>query len=353
MKKIFIVLTALIMAVVMLAGCSQNAATDPVKSDVPAASDGDFDPSKSAIAICTYPTSNPTVAVMAAGFMEAAEELGYQALLLGGDTTDQAVAYQDIDTAIAQYDNLKCIALNAYDEIGWKKIKDITDKGIRVCCVWNNVTDEILNEYGINREMIIGWFAPNAYNYGQAAAKDMAEKANHKGVIAITESRFNDTEDAAAKGFADYIKENEPDMSTLDPQVEGLETVAAIGTITSIIQANPEIVGAFGTTGTSAQSWAGAKEQTGWDGIIIGMDFNAQNLDLLESGKVYGIVAQPIYDAFKEAAYTCDKYLRGEDVSGWTDESGYMDSPLIHQADAAKYKELISNISVYKSVSGN
>lgn len=35
MKKIFIVLTALIMAVVMLAGCSQNAATDPVKSDVP------------------------------------------------------------------------------------------------------------------------------------------------------------------------------------------------------------------------------------------------------------------------------------------------------------------------------
>lgn len=42
MKKIFIVLTALIMAVVMLAGCSQNAATDPVKSDVPAASDGRF-----------------------------------------------------------------------------------------------------------------------------------------------------------------------------------------------------------------------------------------------------------------------------------------------------------------------
>ncbi len=353
------VIVALMLAAMMLIGCSEQPAAsqdDTKPSDEPKATEQtgteDFDPSQYAIAICTYPTSNPTVAVMAAGFMDKAEELGYQALLLGGDTNDQAVAYQDIDMAIAQYDNLKCIAMNAYDEIGWRKIKDVTDAGIHVCCVWNPVYDSQLEQYGIDRDMIIGWYSPDAYSYGEAAAKDMAEKVGHKGLIAITESQFNDTEDAAAKGFIDYIAKNEPDMKTLDPQVEGREAVAAIGTVTSIIQANPDIVGAYGTTGTSAQSWAGAKDQTGWDGVIIGMDFNAQNLDLLESGKVYGIVAQPIYDAFSEAAITCDKFLRGEDVT-WTEDSGFMESPLIHQADAAKYKELIGNISVYKSVSGN
>ena len=351
MKKVLALSIALIMVCSMVIGCGAKAeeAAAPAAAEAKAE---EFDPSKIAIGTCSWPTSNPTVAIMAAGFMDRAIELGYEALLLGGDTSDMAVAYQDIDSVIAQHDNFKCLEMNASDEIGWKKVKEITDQGVHVVCCWNIITDETLEKYGIAREMMLGWYAPNAYDYGQAAAKDMAEKVGHKGVIAVTESSFNETEDNAAKGFMDYIKDNEKDMSCLDPQVEGLEAVAAISKVASIIQANPDLVGGYGTTGTSAQSWAGAAEQTGWKGAIIGMDFNAQNLDLLKAGKIYAIVAQPIYDAFKECANACDAFLRGEDVqSKWTDTSGYMDSPIIHQADADKYIEMISNISVYKSVS--
>ena len=364
MKKVLLIMVALVMVLAMVVGCAKTEApvadapaADEPAADAPAAdepaadepaADGEFNPADYAIGIVTYPTSNPTVAVMAAGFMDTATELGYDALLIGGDTSDAAIVYQMLDATIAQYDNLKAITFNAGNETGWKKVKEITDKGIKVICCWNTISDEVLNTYGIEKDMMLGWYSPNPIEYGYEAGKAMGEAVGGKGTIAVTESAFNETEDNAALGFKNAITELYPDIKLLDPQVEGLEAVAAIGTITSIIQANPDLVGAYGTTGTSIQSWSAAKDNTGWEGKIIGMDFNAQNLDLLEDGHAYAIVAQPIYDAFKACALHIDAHLRGEDGDLLFDN--YYPSPVIYAADVPQYKELISGISVYESV---
>ncbi len=361
MKKVLLVLMAVLMVTAVFAGCAKTAEETPAKTtdapaeapeekpeDKPEELEGDFNPADQAIGVVMYPTSNPTVAVMAAGFMDTATKLGYEALLIGGDTSDAAIVYSMIDATIAQYDNLKAIAFNAGDETGWKKVKEVTDKGIAVVCCWNTITDEVLDSYGINKDLMLGWYAPAPLDYGYEAGLAMGEAVGGKGTVAVTESAFNETEDNAAAGFKKAIEENFPDIKLLDPQVEGLETVNAIGTITSIIQANPDLVGAYGTTGTSIQSWSAAKENTGWDGYIIGMDFTAQNLDLVESGAAYAIVAQPIYDAWGACATHIDAWLRGEDGDLKFDNP--YPSPIIYKDDVPEYRAIIENISVYQSV---
>ena len=55
------------------------------------------------LGIVCYPSSNTTIAVWMTGFLQTAEELGYQPLYIGGDTTDAAAVEQMIDGYIAQY----------------------------------------------------------------------------------------------------------------------------------------------------------------------------------------------------------------------------------------------------------
>lgn len=332
MKRKMVSLLAMLVAMtVMLGMCMAPASAE------------EFDPSKYTMAVYLWPTSNPTVAVMAAGFMQTAVELGYNAMVIGGDISDPALGFQMVDSALAQHD-LAGMTYNATEETAWKKLKEITDAGVPVVCIWNRVTQENLDLYGVDPNMVLGWYAPDAADYGYECGLVMGEACDGKGTLAVTQSMFNETEDAAAAGFRKAIAEKYPDMVVLDTQLEGLETVAGISVITAIIQGNQDLVGAFGTTGTSAQTWAAAKKNTGWDGKMIGMDFTAQNLDLLENGDIFGIVAQPIYSAFGECAKQIDRYLRGQEMIF---DNPYP-SPIIYKDDVPQYRELISNIPVYQ-----
>ena len=95
-----------------------------------------------------------------------------------------------------------------------------------------------------------------------------------------------------------------------------------------IIQAHPDIIGAFGTTGNSPITWADAATKAGYaDGqlVIVGMDATEGNLDYLEAGKVTAIVAQPLYDEAHLTMEYLDKIFRGEEVPEWTD----LEAPIV------------------------
>ena len=164
--------------------------------------------------------------------------------------------------------------------------------------------------------------------YGKQVADLMAEKLTGKtGSVALTQNTKNVTENAATESF---IAEWEALKGTyeldgievLPVELEGGVVDSATEINLSIIQAHPDIIGAFGTTGNSPITWADAATKAGYaDGelVIVGMDATEGNLNYLEAGKVAAIVAQPLYDeAYKTMEYL-DKIFRGEEVPMWTD----------------------------------
>src|SRR5262249_1825081 len=85
-------------------------------------------------------------------------------------------------------------------------------------------------------------------------------------------------------------------------QMEGFEPSAAESKAVGILQANPDVTGAFSTTGNGVQTWSGAARKAGRDVVIIGMDYIRQNLDIIKSGAASGTVAQPPYEEGAKAA---------------------------------------------------
>ena len=306
--------------------------------------DEEYDPSDKYLGIVCYPSSNTTIAVWMTGFLQTAEELGYKPLYIGGDTTDAAAVEQMIDGVIAQYDNLAGVALCINSETRWNMANKFMEAGIPVVDGWTVLSDETIKENAVNPDMLVGWYGIDSTEYGYNAGLAIGEAAEGKGTVAITQSAFGDNENAAAAAFTAAINEKYPDMKVLDPQVESTDVTQGVGVVTSLLQANiGDLVGAFGTTGTSAQTWSQAAEDLGWDGYVIGMDATSANLDILEEGGVYGLVAQPIYDLWADCARHLDAYLRGEEVSF----ENYSDAPVIFADSVAKYREVLGGVDTY------
>lgn len=306
----------------------------------------EYDPSDKYLGIVCYPSSNTTIAVWMTGFLQTAEELGYKPLYIGGDTTDAAAVEQMIDSVIAQYDNLAGVAIPINGETRWNMAKKFTDAGIPVVDGWTAPNDADIDTYGINRDLFTGFYGVDSNAYGYATGMAIGEACGGEGTVAITQSSFGDNENRAAAAFKQAIEENYPNMKVLDPQVESNDVTQAVGVVTSLIQANfGDLVGAFGTTGSSPQSWSQAAEDLGWEGCVIGMDATSANLDILEQGGVYGLVAQPIYDLWADCARHLDAWLRGENPQ----YENYVDAPIIYADSVDAYREILGGVDTYVS----
>ena len=66
-----------------------------------------------------------------------------------------------------------------------------------------------------------------------------------------------------AEVFTEAMNEYCPDITVLAPEEEGPEPTQAIAKAVSIMQANPDLIGALSTTGGGPTTWAGAQKETG------------------------------------------------------------------------------------------
>ena len=176
------------------------------------------------------------------------------------------------------------------------------------------------------------------------------------GSIALTQNTMNVTENAATESFRATWAElagtmDLDEIKLLDTVLEGAVVDEATAINLSIIQANPDIIGAFGTTGNSPVTWASAAEKAGYaDGelVIVGMDATEGNLDMLESGKVTALVAQPLYEESYKTMEYLDQVLRGNEVPMWTD----LEAPVVTidgegQNGPAYHREIAAQVTEF------
>ena len=131
-------------------------------------------------------------------------------------------------------------------------------------------------------------------------------------------------------------------MKVLAPQEEGFDAPKAISKAVSILQANPDVVAAFSTTGGGATTWAGAQREAGRKIVAVGMDYTRVNLDLVKEGQMHAIIGQPLWEESYGAAALLDKAARGEKVVWWTK----LPAPFITRDKLGPYYSLLDKIEV-------
>jgi ribose transport system substrate-binding protein len=286
---------------------------------------GAYDPAKVPVAIAQGVMNHPVHRIVQLGFLKSARELGYtNAKVIGTEGGDQAEVYAAVEPFIAE--GGKGLLLWAGDSTANNTLRNCKAAGVVVGIPHFKLTP-------VPEGLTFG-MACDPVKYGAQVAEFMAQKLSGKrGSIAITQNTKNVTENAAADSFASTwatlgSKYNIANIRILPVQLEGAVVDQATAVNLAIIQANPDLIGAFGTTGNSPITWPDAASKAGKkDGelVLVGMDATEGNLDYLEAGKVAAIVAQPLYEeAYKTMEYL-DKVLRGGTVPQWTD----LDAPLV------------------------
>ena len=323
-KNLFRKMMALGLAVLMMAalvGCGGSTGTEESQGGEQPA--GEFNPEDYYVAICMGNMNHPVHRIVQLGFLKAAEALGYtNAKVIGTEGGDLSEAFAAAEAFAAEGGN--GLLLWAGDSSCYQTIASLASQGVVVGIPhFNHQQEDGKYPEGLSFNM-----ACDPVLYGKQVAELMAKNLDGKeGSVALTQNTKNVTENAATDSFRETWESlnGTYDLSkikVLDVQLEGGVVDAATATNLAIIQSNPDLIGAFGTTGNSPITWADAATKAGkQDGeiFIVGMDATEANLDYLEAGKVQAIVAQPLYDeAYKTMEYL-DTIFRGGTVPEWTD----------------------------------
>lgn len=309
MKKLSAILVALVMVLSMTAAFA-----------------ADYSPNEFPVAICMSNTNHPVHRIVQLGFLKAAESFGYErgknVSVIGTEGGDNAEVYAAAEAFAAE--GGKGILLWAGDSSAFETIASLGSQGLTV----GVPHFRLLKEDGNPPEGLTFNMACDPVLYGKQVAELMAEKLNGKeGSVALTQNTKNVTENSASESFVATWTElaGKYDLSkikVLDVELEGGFADQATAINLSIIQAHPDLIGAFGTTGNSPITWADAATKAGKaDGelVLVGMDATVGNLEYLKQGKVAAIVAQPLYqEAYKTMEYLNEVFM-GNAVPYWTD----------------------------------
>lgn len=272
--------------------------------------------------------SNPTMQVMAAGFQQRAKELGFDGKVLMSDDADPQKILALGQQAMTQGSD--GMVIPPYDAALYPFIKQASAAGIPIVTTHSSVPDS--EDLGMKQDI-----HPDPAQYGAEAARAIGEQIGGRGTVAVTQGGFNPIENAAAESFTAAMKEQYPDVKVLKSQVEGFEPAAAISKAVSVLQSDDSIAAAYSTTGGGPKTWAGAADQAKRRLTIIGMDYTRPNLDLVRSGKVFAVVAQPIYEEHADAVDALKAVICGETVEAEVSA----ESPLVTTDNVGDYYDLL------------
>jgi len=252
---------------------------------------------------------HPVHRLMQAGFLDKCKELGYTCEVVGDPSATNWDIPATLPLAEAALSRTKFDAVAVYgpDPAINSYITRLSKEGLPIV-TWHVLPPEGSVE---GLKAAAGQEIPEA---GSNAAMAIGEKLGGKGAVALTQGASNDTENAMSDAFRATMAEKFPDITVLETQMEGFEPSAAEAKAVAILQGNPDVVAAFGTTGNSIQTWSGAARKADREIVIIGMDYIRQNLDLVKSGAAYGIVAQPLYEESAKVAELLGDLAQGKDV---------------------------------------
>ena len=218
------------------------------------------------------------------GAEQAGEELGYKVNFVGP---------QDETKVTEQTDQLKSALDSGPAAIGFAALdsaaaadllNEIHGKGIPV----------VAFDSGVDSSIPVTTVQTNNTKAAEEAAQHMIEllKGQSGTVGMVCHDSTSTTGKQRCEGFKEYFKANAPsDLKLLEEQIAG-EVTKAADTSKSIIQANSDIVGMYGSNEAAASGIVQGVAETGKDVTVVGFDSGKTQIDAIKAGTEAGAVTQ-------------------------------------------------------------
>jgi len=219
-----------------------------------------------------------------AGADQAAEELGVEITFEGPDTEAQVDRQIDMLSAVMAK-NPAAIGFAALDsQAAIPLLKQAQEKGIPI----------IAFDSGVDSDIPVSTATTDNVAAASLAADKMAEMIGGKGKVAvIAHDQTSRTGIDRRDGFVNQMEAAYPDIEIVTIQYGAGDQLQSTEIAKSILTANPDLAGMFGTNEGSAIGVVNGVNESGRkDVVIIGYDSGKAQKDAIRSGLMAGAITQ-------------------------------------------------------------
>ncbi|MDR0847612.1 MAG: ABC transporter substrate-binding protein [Propionibacteriaceae bacterium] len=214
-----------------------------------------------------------------------AAELGVEIEFIGPASESEVEAQMTmLDNALAK--KPAAIGFAALDsQAAAGTLTKIKDAGIPV----------IAFDSGVDSDIPLTTAATDNKVAAKEGAKHMCELIGNKGKVAlIVHDQVSKSGTDRRDGFLEGMKEYCPDVTVLEPQYGGGDQAKSADIAKSIMTANPDLSGIFGSNEGSAIGALKGVQEANMAGkiVLIGFDSGKAQLDAIRSGEMNGAITQ-------------------------------------------------------------
>lgn len=296
MKKVFLLITALICFVLFNTGCDGNAIRTVELGDPPndtyTGNVYGYDMPAPEASVTTNDETYYLVGMHIVlpywqdhkrGLKVAAEELGVK-YVFTGESGNDAVRQVDLFRQVMAQKPAGILVSPIDPEIMVKPINEAIAEGIPVICVDTDSPNS--NRYT--------YFGTGNYHAGYEGAQILAKSMNYKGDVGILSSPGIYCLDQREEGFKDYMSEYCPGIRIVPTVNDTADPSKAINVATEMLKEYPEISGIFGADAASGVGVAAALRQANELGKVkvVVFDKDSSVLELVEQGYIETTMVQ-------------------------------------------------------------
>ena len=305
------VLTAAAGLALLLAACGGaatggEAGAGGASPDSGAAAGGEGDDGTTTIAIVSKGFQHQFWQAVQAGAESKAEELGVEITFEGPPTeADVEIQVEMLTNALARKPD--AIGFAALDSrAAAPLLEQAQAAGIPV----------IAFDSGVESDIPLSTASTDNKAAAAEAAKHMAELVGGSGKVAmVVHDQTSGSGIERRDGFIEWMEANAPDIELLEPQYGGGDQATSADITRSIITANPDIKGIYGSNEGSAIGVIAGVAESGAEGIVIvGFDSGKAQIDAIKSGAMAGAITQNPVGIGEQVVDAAVKALAGEEL---------------------------------------
>jgi ribose transport system substrate-binding protein len=157
------------------------------------------------------------------------------------------------------------------------------------------------------------------------AAKHLSEAIGGTGKVAlVVHDQTSRSGIDRRDGFVEWMKANAPNIKLLAPQYGGGDQAKSADITKSIISANPDIKGIYGSNEGSAIGVVKGVEESGKKGItVVGFDSGKAQIDAIKSGLMLGAITQNPIGIGEQVVAAAMKAIKGKTLPKVIDTGFY------------------------------
>jgi ribose transport system substrate-binding protein len=157
------------------------------------------------------------------------------------------------------------------------------------------------------------------------AAKHLSAALGGKGKVAmVVHDQTSRSGIDRRDGFAEWMKANAPGIQLLPVQYGGGDQLKSADITKSIISANPDVKGIYGSNEGSAIGVIKGVQESGKKGIaVVGFDSGKAQIDAIKSGVMLGAITQNPIGIGQQVVVAAMKALKGETLAKSVDTGFY------------------------------